>query len=196
MRSSRTVKKRTRAVRADRAGDQGAAHYALDEVLAHGERRGRVVEGLFGYDDKLVKLLERLGRRHVPAQLTKLRRAITAEASAYEQAKDELAAAAARRRHLEQGYLADKLDERGWPKPEAHQALVKRRRIADRHQAMAGGVPEDEIAIDAEGNFKPGCEPTGGGDPFTYAEDGIDDEDPYGDEPVDEDLDDPSDATA
>jgi hypothetical protein len=107
-----------------------AAHYALDEVLAHGERRGRVVEGLFGYDDKLVTTLERLGRRHVPAQLIKLRRAIAAEASAHHQAKDELAAEAARRRHLEQGYLADELDERGWPKPDR-----RPRRGADQRRA-------------------------------------------------------------
>jgi hypothetical protein len=165
-----------------------AAHYALDEVLAHGERRGRVVEGLFGYDDKLVKILERLGKRHVPAQLTKLRRAIAAESAAYHKAKDELAADAARRPHLEQGYLADELDERGWPKPEAHQALVRRRRIADRDEALASGVPEHEIAIDAEGNVKPGREPTGGGDPFDYAEDDMDDEDADNDEPVDQDL--------
>jgi hypothetical protein len=28
------------------------------------------------YDDKLIKILERLGKRHLPAQLTRLRRAI------------------------------------------------------------------------------------------------------------------------
>jgi hypothetical protein len=173
-----------------------AAHYALDEVLAHGERRGRVVEGLFAYDDKLVKTLERLGKRHVPAQLSKLRRAIATEASAYHEAKDELAAEAARRRHLEQGYLADELDERGWPMPEAQEALARRQRIADRDKALTNGVPEDEIAIDAEGSFKPGFEPAGGGDSFEYAEDELDDEDPYDDEPVDEDLDDPSDQAA
>ena len=173
-----------------------AAHYALDEVLVHGERRGRVVAGVFAYDDKLVKILERLGKRHVPAQLTKLRRAIAAEATAYHEAKDELAAEAARRRHLEQGYLDDELDERGWPKAEAHQALVRRQRIADRDKALANGVPEDEIAIDAEGNFKPGCEPTGGADPFEYAEDELDDEHADDDEPVDEDLDDSSDEAA
>jgi hypothetical protein len=173
-----------------------AAHYAPDEVLAHSERRGRVVEGLLGYDDKLVKTLERLGKRHLPAQLGKLRRAIAAEATAHHQAKDELAAEAARRRHLEQGDLADELDERGWPKPEAHQALVRRQRIADRDKALADGVPEDEIAIDAEGNFKPGCEPSGGRDPFADAEDELDDEEPDDDEPVDDDLDEASDATA
>jgi hypothetical protein len=173
-----------------------AAHYALDEVLPHGERRGSVVEGLLSYDEKLIKILERLGKRHLPAQLTRLRRAIALEATAYGKAKDELAAEAARRRHLEQGYLADELDERGWPKPEAQEALVRRRRIADRDKALTNGVPEDEIAIDAEGNFEPGREPTGGGDPFEYAEDELDDEDPYDDEPVDEDLDDPSDVAA
>jgi hypothetical protein len=166
-----------------------AAHYALQEVLPHSERRGRVVEGLFGYDDKLIKILERLGKRHLPAQLSKLRRAIAAEATAHHKAKDELAAEAARRRHLEQGYLADELDERGWPKPEAHQALVRRQRIADRDKALADGVPEDEIAIDAEGNFKPGREPTGNGDPFEYVADELDDQHPYDDEAVDEELD-------
>jgi hypothetical protein len=40
-----------------------AAHYALDEVLPHGERRGSVVEGLLSYDVKLIKILERLGKR-------------------------------------------------------------------------------------------------------------------------------------
>jgi ParB/RepB/Spo0J family partition protein len=173
-----------------------AAHYALDEVLAHGERRGRVVEGLFAYDVKLIKILERLGKRHVPAQLSKLRRAIAAEASAYRQAKDELAAEAARRRHLERGYLDDELDERGWPKPEAQEALVRRQRIADRDRALANGVPEDEIAIDADGNFKPGREQTGNGDPFQYAEDELDDEDPYDDAAFDENLDHPGDPTA
>jgi hypothetical protein len=173
-----------------------AAHDALDEVLAHGERRGRVVEGLFAYHDKLVKTLERLGKRHVPAQLSTLRRAIAAEASDYHEAKDDLVAEAARRRHMEQGYLVDELDERGWPKPEAHQALVRRQRIADRDKALADGVPEDEIAIDAEGNFKPGCEPSGGRDPFADAEDELDDEEPDDDEPVDDDLDEASDATA
>jgi hypothetical protein len=155
-----------------------AAPYALDEVVAHSDRRGRVVEPLFAYDDKLVKLLERLGKRHLPAQLTKLRRAIAAKATAYHEARDELAAEAARRRHVEHGYLTDELDERGWPKPEARQALVRRRRIADRDKALANGVPEDEIAIDAEGNFKPGREPAGGGDPFEYAEHELDDEGP------------------
>ena len=173
-----------------------AAHYALDEVLAHGERRGCVVEGLFACDDKLVKILERLGKRHVTAQLSRLRRAIAAEASDYHEAKGELAAEAACRRHLERGYLDDELDERGWPKPEAHRALVRRRRIAERDKALADGVPEDEIAIDAEGNFKPGCGPAGGGDSFEYAEDELDDEDLYDDMPVDEDLDDPGDAAA
>jgi hypothetical protein len=118
-----------------------AAHYALDEVLPHGERRGRVVEDLLSYDDKLIKILERLGKRHLPAQLTRLRRAIALEANAYRKAKDELAAEAARHRHLQTGYLADELDERGWPKPEAHQALIKRQRIADRDKALANGGP-------------------------------------------------------
>jgi hypothetical protein len=153
-----------------------AAHYALDEVLPHGERRGRVVEDLLSYDDKLIKILERLGKRHLPAQLTRLRRAIALEANAYRKAKDELAAEAARHRHLQTGYLADELDERGWPKPEAHQALIKRQRIADRDKALANGVPEDEIAIDAGGNLKPGRASTGGGDAFQYAEDAIDDD--------------------
>ena len=58
------------------------------------------------------------------------------------------------------------------------------------------GVREDEIAIDAEGNLKPGCEPAGGGDPFQYAEDELDEEDPSDDERIDEDLDDPTDAAA
>jgi hypothetical protein len=132
----------------------------------------------------------------VPAQLSKLRRAIAAEASAHREAKDELAAEAARCRHLEQGYFADELDERGWPKPEAHRALVRRQRIADRDKALANGVPEDEIAIDAEGNFKPGREPTGGGDAFECVEDQLDDEDSYDDELVGEDLDDPGDPAA
>jgi hypothetical protein len=57
-------------------------------------------------------------------------------------------------------------------------------------------VPEDEIAIDAEGNLKPGREPTGNGDPFAYAEDELDDEHDYADEGVDEDLDDPGDTAA
>jgi hypothetical protein len=94
-----------------------AAHYALDEVLPHGERRGRVVESLLSYDDKLIKILERLGKRHLPAQLTRLRRAIAVEATADRKAKDELAGEAARHRHLQTGYLADELDERGGPPP-------------------------------------------------------------------------------
>jgi hypothetical protein len=166
-----------------------AAHYALDEVLPVGERRGRVVEGLLSYDDKLIKILERLGKRHLPAQLTRLRRAIAVEATAYRTAKDELAAQAARHRHLRAGYLADELDERGWPKPEAHQALVKRRRVADRDKALANGVPEDEIAIDADGNLKLGRASTGGGDAFQYAEDEIDDEHAYDEEGQDGDDD-------
>jgi len=58
-----------------------AAHYAVDEVLAHGERRGRVA-GLFAYDDQLVQILERLDTRHLPAQLTKLSCAIATKATA------------------------------------------------------------------------------------------------------------------
>jgi hypothetical protein len=166
-----------------------AAHYALDEVLPVGERRGGVVEGLLSYDDKLTEILERLGRRPLPAQLTRLRRAIAGEATAYRKAKDELAAEAARHRHLPAGYLEDELDERGWPTPEAHRALVKRQRIADRDNALANGVPEDEIAIDADGNLRPVRESTGGGDAFLYAEDEIDDEHAYDEEGRDGDDD-------
>jgi hypothetical protein len=41
----------------------------------------RVVAGLFAYDDQLVRIVERLGTRHVPAQLTKLSCAIATEAT-------------------------------------------------------------------------------------------------------------------
>jgi hypothetical protein len=131
-----------------------AAHYAIDEVVPSAQRYSRVTEGLFCYDDKLIKILERLGKRHLPAQLTKLRAAIGREASAYRKAKDQVAAEAARARALAEGYLEDELDERGWPKQDAYAARAHRQRLADRDEQLANGLPEDEIDVDAEGNWK------------------------------------------
>jgi hypothetical protein len=147
-----------------------AAHYAIDEVVAFSQRYPSVTEGLFSYDDKLIKILERLGKKHLPAQLTKLRAAISREASAYHKAKDQVVAEAARARALAQGYLGDELDESGWPKPDAYAARARRQRVADRDKQLADGASEDEIAVDADGNVKDGR----GRDGFELAEDTID----------------------
>jgi hypothetical protein len=133
-----------------------AAHYAIEEVVPSAQRYPRVTEGLFSYDDKLIKILERLGKKHLPAQLTKLRAAIGREASAYRKAKDQVAAEAARARALAEGYLEDELDARGWPTTDAYAARARRQRIADRDRQLADGVPEDDIDVDAEGNWKDG----------------------------------------
>jgi hypothetical protein len=162
-----------------------AAHYAIDEVAAFSQRYPSVTEGLFSYDDKLIKVLERLGKKHLPAQLTKLRAAISREASAYHKAKDQVAAEAARARALAQGYLGDELDESGWPKPDAYAARARRQRIADRDKQLADGASEDKIAVDADGNWKDGR----GRDGFELAEDTIDwheDQDPADDVTFDE----------
>jgi hypothetical protein len=147
-----------------------AAHYAIDEVVPFAQRYPSVTEGLFAYDDKLIKILERLGKKHLPAQLTKLRAAISREATAYRKAKDEVAADAGRARALADGYLEDELDDRGWPKPDAYAARARRQRIADRDRQLADGVLEDEIDVDAGGNWKDGR----GRDGFEAAEDELD----------------------
>jgi hypothetical protein len=152
---------------------------AVGGALRH--RRGHPVRaallvghrGLFCYDDKLIKILERLGRKHLPAQLTKLRAAISREASEYRKAKDQVAAEAARAHALADGYLEDELDARGWPTTDAYAARARRQRIADRDRQLADGVPEDDIDVDAEGGWKDGRTRDG----FQIAEDDLDDED-------------------
>jgi hypothetical protein len=94
--------------------------------------------------------------KHLPAQLTRLRAAISREASAYHKAKDRVAVEAARARALAEGYLEDELDERGWPTTDTYAARARRQRIADRDKQLADGVSEDEIDVDAEGNWKDG----------------------------------------
>jgi hypothetical protein len=162
-----------------------AAHYAIQEVVPSSDRRGDVARGLLHHDDKLIKILERLGKKHLPAQLTRLRAAISREATVYRNAKDRVAVEAARARALADGYLDDELDERGWPTTDAYAARARRQRLADRDKQLADGVPEDQIDVDAARNWKDGR----GRDGFAAAEDELDWQDDLDAEDLDEDLD-------
>jgi hypothetical protein len=162
-----------------------AAQYAIQEVVPSSDRRGDLARGLLHHNDKLVKALERLGKKHLPAQLTKLRAAIAREATAYRKAKDDVAIEAARARALADGYLEDELDDRGWPKTDAYAARARRQRLADREKQLAEDVPEDEIEVDAAGNWKDGR----GGDGFEAAEDELDWQDDVDVDALDEQVD-------
>jgi ParB/RepB/Spo0J family partition protein len=162
-----------------------AAHYAIEDVVPFAQRYSSVSAGLFSYDDKLIKIVERLGKRHLPAQLTKLRTAISREASAYRKAKDGVAADAARARALAEGYLEDELDDRGFPKRDAYAARARRQRIADRDRQLADGVPDDDIDVDGEGNWKDDRARDG----FHAAEDDLDYAEGLDADALEEDLD-------
>src|SRR3954468_16163630 len=116
-----------------------AAHYAREEVLPGAEQRTNLV----GYDleDRALKALEKLGRRHRPVALRRLEQAIAAHAADYRERKEGLEDDRARESHLADGFLAEELDERGSPRPDAYEARAQRRETATTIDGDADGQP-------------------------------------------------------
>jgi hypothetical protein len=128
-------------------------------VLPRTDQQPRLVAGAL--EDRALKALRKLGRRHVPVALRRLEKAIAAHADEYRERKDALEHDAARARHLAAGFAADELDARGWPTAQAHEARARRARPAPLEGTdAAAGDGDGGAADDAEAR---GRNPSGDG---------------------------------